>query len=222
MRETRISIILLEYIGFLLSYITSNILLFILVYQRLLSFYIKIRTKALKNYPNTDKRIESAFLYSFVVTSIIVTVGIIVQTVLVGGLCLTILQLLLIATVLFFSLLHGVSVCYRFIKKRPKTDDTESNKEQGNYFNEFPITVCYRNHSSILCSNCVGIAIKVVILWFIYSFPHFIFYLLMVLLFNFFESPYSYFVLLTYLLVSVASLWIGNTIFFTLIFTTSF
>ena len=213
--KTRISVVLLEYIGFLLSYFISNILLFILVYKRLQSFYIKIRNKVLnyKSNPKLDKRVESAFLYSFVATSIIVIIGIILQTVLVGGLCLTILQIFLIAIVLFFSLLHGIiSVCYR-LKKLPKTHDTKSNVERvepaDDYFKEFPINVSYCN------------PIKVGILWFLYSFPHFMFYLLMALMFNFFENPFSYFVLLTYLLVSIASLWIGNAIFFALIFTSS-
>ena len=94
-----------------------------------------------------------------------------------------------------------------------------------NYFKEFPIN-CHCN--SRCCENncactytekvCTYIT-KTIILWFLYSLPHVVFYLLMLLAFNFFLNPFGYLVVLEYLTFSVVALWIVNTIFFAMLFT---
>ena len=93
-----------------------------------------------------------------------------------------------------------------------------------NYFKEFPISFhcdnqCCEKNCACTCTKVCTYITKTIILWFLYSLPHVVFYLLMLLAFNFFLNPFGYLVVLEYLTFSVVALWIVNTIFFAMLFT---
>ena len=130
---------------------------------------------------NVENIIKNILLVSLVTTVIIVTLGIITQAQYGGGLCLTLLQIVLICIAGVFFLLQLVfDLCLQLYHE----SCTKKCLIQGG-------------------STC-----------FLYSLLHFILYLLLVLVLNFFVNPVGYLPVLLYLILSVAGLWIGNAISF--------
>ena len=133
---------------------------------------------------NVENIIKNILLVSLVTTVIIVTLGIITQAQYGGGLCLTLLQIVLICIAGVFFLLQLIfDLCLQL------------------YHNRFEC--CTKKCLIQGGSTC-----------FLYSLLHFILYLLLVLVLNFFVNPVGYLPVLLYLILSVAGLWIGNTISF--------
>lgn len=179
-----------RFIGLFVSYFLLHLVIFMTVYKYRRRIYNRVYV-----YINTES-INNAFFLSFIVTIIVICFGIIGIAQNIGGLCLTIFQLLLIFIVLFFIMLHGViSVCWKL-------------KKQPNYFKVFPIFCC------CIRWKWMNIFTQVISFWLLYSLPHIIFYLAITFTLNFFCSPFSYLVLLMYLALSGILLWIGNAIFF--------
>lgn len=159
-----------------------------LIYKYRKRFYRRIYA-----YINSDQ-INSAFFYSFIVTSILTGCGMLVGTN-DGGYCLTIFQVLLLGIALLFSIPHGLIVCLK-LKKRP------------DFFNVFPL------FCSCIHRGKLNIIAQVFVFWLLFSMPHTVMYLLLIIFFDLFYNPFSYLVVIMYLGLSIIALWIGNAIYF--------
>ena len=94
----------------------------------------------------------------------------------------------------------------------------------SNYFKEFPINChcnsrCCENNCACTSTKVCTYTTKTIILWFLYSLPHVVFYFSMLIIFNFFLHPLSYLVILEYLTFSVVALWIINGVSLAMLFT---
>ena len=74
-------------------------------------FYIYVKDLRRRNIPNVDEKVDSAFLISFVISTVILVIGVILEAHFGGGICITKPQLVLICIMVFFSLLQLIFVC---------------------------------------------------------------------------------------------------------------
>lgn len=181
-------IVLARHLGFFASYTLFQLILFMLIYKYRNRLYRRVYT-----YINSD-RINRAFFYSFVVTSVLTGCGMLLGTNN-GGYCLSLFQVILLCIALLFSIPHGLIACFKLNKRL-------------DFFDVPPLFCC------CLSRRPFNIIAQALVFWLLYSMPHIIMYLSLIVSIDLFYSPFSYLVILMYLGLSILSLWIGNAIYF--------
>ena len=179
---------LLRYLGSFVGYFLFHVMIFMLVYKHRQRLYRRTYI-----YINTE-RINNAFFFSFVMTTISTGLSMLMVTIANEGLCLTLFDMLLLGIALLFTIPHGLVSCFH-LKKVPI------------FFGVSPFFCC------CLRWKCMNYIIQVLVFWFIYSIPHVLLFLIVKICISFIYFPFGYLVLLMYLGLSTITLWIGNALF---------
>ena len=180
--------VLLHYFGSFVGYFLFHVMIFMLVYKHRQRLYRRIYI-----YINTE-RINNAFFFSFVMTTISTGLSMLIVTITYEGLCLSLFQMLLLGIALLFTIPHGLVSCFH-LKKIP------------NFFTVSPFFCCCVRWKSM------NYIIQALVFWFLYSIPHVLLYLIIEIYVSFIYFPFGYLVLLMYLGLSTITLWIGNALF---------
>ena len=152
--------------------------------------------KCAYNY-NVDGNQKSAFFWSFLFTIFMSFVAMTYMTWYAGGICISVLEVLLLFEMLMFIIPIFCIVCLHLKLKK----------------DFFPST------SKIICSksSCASIYTQAFVFAYIFFLPHTALFLLIKFFSNFFQNPLGYIILLMYFILSLVILWIANALFLHLI-----
>ena len=95
-----------------------NTLLFVLTCKYLKPLYLYVKDLRRKNLSTVDEKVDSALLFSVVITAIVIIIGIIVEGYVAGGICISVPHIILICIMIVFSFVQFIFVCCKLCKKR--------------------------------------------------------------------------------------------------------
>ena len=180
---------ILRHVLFFISYFLFHVILFMLIYKYRYRLYTKVYDYVKKN------RINRSLFWSFVITTIITFACMITLSLIAGGLCLTLLQLILLGISLLFGIPHSLVTCFR-MKKKP------------NYYFLCPVGICYTK----CCCVFINKLTQILLFCFLYTLPHVLLFLITNFAVNFISRPLSYLIILMYFALSSVFTWVANAI----------
>ena len=104
--------------------------MFVLTCKYLKPLYIYVKDLRHRKIPNVDKKVDSAFLFSVVITAIVIIIGIIMEGYVAGGICITVPHGMIMGIMGIFSILQFTCVCCKLCCIRCKKQSTETAQNQ--------------------------------------------------------------------------------------------
>ena len=142
--------------------------------------------------------INRSLFWSFILTTVLAFACVLVIALVAGGICMTVLQIIMLGVALGFGLLH---ISVMFLRMR-KTADKPF------------LIIPFENK---VCSIVNGF-LRRLLFSYIYVLPHIVFFWLMNYCVSFIARPFSYLLFLIYFFVSSVFIWIANAIGIHLLF----
>lgn len=146
----------------------------------------------------TRDPISSSLFWSFIVTLLIFCTILIVTSLLADGWCVTVFQIVLLVITWFFCLSQlFINVCWKLRKDRT-----------------IPVVRFVGNCIKLPCMNKL---FQNLLFFYLFSLPHISIFFLCWYFVNFVVLPFSYLLLLTYLVLSFVIVWVANAVFIYLV-----
>lgn len=142
-------------------------------------------------------QINRSLFWSLILTSVLGFICVMAIALFAGGICISMLQLLMLGTAVAFGLPHSVVVCFRMKKIASR----------------FALT----DRTSCCCLLFNNVVPKLLFSY-LYILPHILFFCFINYFVSFVARPFSYLLLLVYLGVSSMFIWIANAIGIKLLF----
>lgn len=169
---------------FILYFVSFQLIIFMLTY--------KYRYRLYNNVCQYTKKssINMALFWSFILTTILAFACILVIAMIAGGICMSILQIILLVVSLAFGIPHSLVVCF----KMKKTSATLINTQRTS------------------CCYCLSSIISSVMFIYIYMLPHILLFWSINFVVSFIAKPFSYLLLFVYFCTSSVFIWVANAI----------
>lgn len=143
----------------------------------------------------SKSRINNSLFWSFILTTILAFICVLVISVIADGMCMSVLQIIMIAEAMAFGIPHTLVSCFRMKKSQA-------------------IKLVNREIQSF----CLHRFVPCILFSYIYTLPHVALYWVMNIIISFIAKPFSYLVLFVYFCVSTMFIWIANAIGIHLLF----
>ncbi len=179
-------------IMYFIYYTSFQLTIFMLVYKYRYRIYNSIHRYVNRN------NINRSLFWSFVLTTILAFACVLVIALVAGGICMTVLQIIMLCVAVGFGLPHGFVSFFRMKKTT----------------NKALLIIPFDNK---VCS-VINTFIEKLLFSFIYILPHIVFFWLMNYFVSFIARPFSYLLFLVYFFVSSVFIWIANAIGIHLLF----